>query len=115
MSLPFNPSSLVTKLETIKGWESLKSSIPYWGDICFSALEETISEYEEWPEDQGFGSSDTTYAVQSFINSIINHSGLGQKFMTSFTPSLSIVEYSESHIPIDENPNWYEVYPNSQK
>jgi hypothetical protein len=50
----------------------------------------------EWDEDQGFGSSDSTYMLKEFIDCVIwNHTNAG-KYMTKFTPRLSVVEYSEA-------------------
>jgi hypothetical protein len=61
----------------------------------------------EWDEDQGFGSSDSTYMLKEFIDCVIwNHTN-GGKYMTKFTPSLSVVEYSEAehHARIEQIEN----------
>ena len=48
-----------------------------------------------WDEDQGFGSSDGTYMMKDFIDNVIWRYASG-RLMTTFNPSLSIVEYSEA-------------------
>ena len=47
-------------------------------------------------EDQGFGSSDGTYMLKEFIDTVIWSQTPSGKYMTKFTPGLSIVEYSEA-------------------
>lgn len=49
----------------------------------------------DWDEGQGFGSSDGTYMLKDFIDNVI-WKYAGGKFETKFTPSLSVVEYSEA-------------------
>jgi len=44
----------------------------------------------DWDEDQGFGSSDGTYLLKDFIDTIISSHTKGYK--TVFNPSLSIVK-----------------------
>jgi hypothetical protein len=58
-------------------------------------LNDLIEEYQDWPEDQGFGSSDMTYVRQSFINTMISLANLNGYYMTDFKPYLKVVEYSE--------------------
>ena len=50
---------------------------------------------EDWPEGQGFGSSDGTYMLKEFIDNVIWSYTKGGKYMTDFTPILSVVPYSE--------------------
>ena len=45
--------------------------------------------YSDWPEDQGFGSSDFTSAIKTFVDFVIYYLELPLK--TSFTPTLSVV------------------------
>jgi hypothetical protein len=70
-------------------------NISQW-DILNTAME-VVSEWsEDWTEDQGFSSSDMTYLMKEFIDEVISESGNDGKYMTKFTPSLSVVEYSEA-------------------
>ena len=55
---------------------------------------EVCENYSDWDSDQGFGSSDITYAVKEVLDNIIMSFYRG-KLMTEFTPCLSVVEYSE--------------------
>jgi hypothetical protein len=55
------------------------------------ALSDVISDFEDWPEDQGFGSSDMTFAKKSFIDSMINMANLSNDYKTDFKPFLKVV------------------------
>jgi hypothetical protein len=70
-------------------------NIPQW-DVLNTAMEVVERWSEDWPEGQGFGSSDMTYLMKEFIDDVISESGKGGYYMTAFTPSLSVVEYSEA-------------------
>src|SRR5210317_601471 len=50
----------------------------------------------DWDEGQGFGSSDGTYMLKEFIDTVIWSFTKGGKYMTDFTPYLSVVPYSEA-------------------
>ena len=67
--------------------------IPQW-DLLDIATEVATDWTNDWDEDDGFGSSDGTYMIKDFIDNVIWRFA-GGKLMTKFTPSLSIVEYSE--------------------
>lgn len=41
----------------------------------------------EWPEDEGFGSSDMTFAIKEFVDGLLD-----PEFKTVFNPRLSIVK-----------------------
>lgn len=70
-------------------------NVPQWELLEIAS--EVESEWRcDWPEGQGFGSSDMTYMMKQFIDRAITQSGNGGKYMTKFTPSLSVVEYSEA-------------------
>jgi len=63
--------------------------------IQFSELVDTSVEIAEewtndWDEDQGFGSSDGTYLLKDFIDTIISSYTKGYK--TVFNPSLNIIK-----------------------
>ena len=60
-----------------------------------NSLEDLASDYSDWPEDQGFGSSDMTFVRKNFIDSMINYGNLNGYYETDFKPYLKVVEYSE--------------------
>ena len=95
MSLPFNPSFIYTKATNVAGFSELRSAMEgrcYFGDALRNALTNLIDEYSDWDSEQGFGSSDTTYAVKSLIDYLIGEAYLVRQFDTKFTPCLSIVK-----------------------
>lgn len=90
MSTPFTPFDLISNSLRIDGVNVLKVYFPvgYWMEY---AVEVTES-YSDFPSDQGFGSSDMTYAVKSLLDTLIRVSNLGSRFETQFTPCLTVVE-----------------------
>jgi hypothetical protein len=58
-------------------------------DRLISAVEVT-DEYSFWDEDQGFGSSDMTYAVERYLDTLIYYSGL--PYRTEYSPNLKVVK-----------------------
>ena len=105
MSLPFNIARLHEQASTIEGYEVIRNSFPAVSNLgfvisyatsVFDSLEEVAEDYMDWPEDQGFGSSDMTYVIKSFIDSMIGRANLRGHYETKFTPRLSVVEYSEA-------------------
>jgi hypothetical protein len=50
---------------------------------------EVTDEYSFWDEDQGFGSSDMTYAVERYLDTLIYYSKL--PYRTEFSPNLKVV------------------------
>jgi len=105
MSLPFNLNSVLATASLIEGFDVVRNAFPVEGrftkriitysDAVFEALEEVASDYSDWPEDQGFGSSDMTYVRKSFIDSMISLANLNGYYETKFAPNLKVVEYSE--------------------
>ena len=105
MSLPFNLNSVLATASLIEGFDIVKNAFPVKGryvdrvitysDAVFSALEDVAEDYMDWPEDQGFGSSDMTYVRKSFIDSMIRLANLNGYYMTDFKPYLKVVEYNE--------------------
>ena len=68
--------------------------VPQWELLNIAS--EVESEWRwDWPEGQGFGSSDMTYMMKHFIDRVITQNGKAGYYMTAFTPALSVVEYSE--------------------
>ena len=104
MSLPFNLNSVLATSSLIEGFDVIKNTFPVEGrytkrvitysDAVLEALGEVAEDYQDWPEDEGFGSSDMTFMIKDFIDNVIWRFASG-KLETKFTPSLSIVEYSE--------------------
>jgi hypothetical protein len=100
MALPFNLTSVLSARE-IEGYDIIENTFPViskWSgrqvtitDAIYEALSEVIQDFEDWPEDQGFGSSDMTFAKKSFIDSMIGIAGLHNEYKTDFKPFLKVV------------------------
>jgi hypothetical protein len=105
MSLPFNLNSVLASASLIEGFDVIRNTFPVEGkytkrvityaDAVYEALNDVAEEYQDWPEDQGFGSSDMTYVRKSFIDSMISLANLNGYYETDFQPYLKVVEYSE--------------------
>ena len=105
MSLPFNLNSVLATASLVEGFDVVRNAFPTVGkyskrvitysDAVYEALNDVAEDYADWPEDQGFGSSDGTYMMKDFIDNVIARFAWG-RLVTKFTPSLSIVEYSEA-------------------
>jgi hypothetical protein len=101
MALPFNLTSILS-VTNIEGYDIIENAFPViskWSgrqvtitDAIYEALSEVISDYEDWPEDQGFGSSDMTFARKSFIDSMIGIANLHDDYKTDFKPFLKVVQ-----------------------
>jgi len=106
MSLPFNPNSVLATASLVEGFDVIRNAFPTVGkyskrvitysDAVYEALNDVCEDYADWPEDQGFGSSDMTYVRQSFINTMIDFANLRGYYETKFDPYLKVVEYSEA-------------------
>ena len=106
MSVPFNPNSVLETASLIEGFDVVRNAFPVVGrftkrvityaDAVYEALNDVIEDYQDWPEDQGFGSSDMTYVRKSFIDSMIDMANLRGYYETKFQPYLKVVEYSEA-------------------
>jgi len=105
MSLPFNLNSVLATASLVEGFDIVRNAFPVEGrftkrvityaDAVYEALNDVAEDYSDWPEDQGFGSSDMTYVRQSFINTMIDLANLRGYYETKFQPYLKVVEYSE--------------------
>jgi hypothetical protein len=112
MSLPFDPIRVFETAPLIEGYDVIKNAFPVVGkytgrvitylDAVYEALDELREDYSDWPEDQGFGSSDMTFARQSFINSMISLANLNGYYDTAFQPYLKVVEYSEYYKEVND-------------
>ena len=100
MALPFNLTSVLSARE-IEGYDIIENTFPViskWSgrqvtitDAIYEALSEVIQDFEDWPEDQGFSSSDMTFAKKSFIDSMIGIANLHDDYKTDFKPFLKVV------------------------
>ena len=105
MCLPFNLNSVLESSSLIEGFDVIKNTFPVEGkytkrvitysDAVLEALGWVAEDYQDWPEDQGFGSSDMTFVRKSFIDSMISLANLDGYYETKFQPYLKVVEYSE--------------------
>ena len=99
MNYLVNPQDLVFRAKGhIVGFNEMirDEEIPQW-DLLETALNVVEEWTEDWSEDEGFGSSDMTYMIKDFIDTVIWKYTGGGKYMTKFTPSLSVVPYSEAN------------------
>jgi hypothetical protein len=102
MNYLVHPQDLVFRAKAhISGFNEMvrDEEIPQW-DLLELATEVATDWTNDWDEDEGFGSSDGTYMLKDFIDTVISSNyiknGLGSgMYMTKFTPSLSVVPYSE--------------------
>jgi len=112
MSLPFNLNSVLATASLIEGFDVVRNAFPVEGrftkrvitysDAVYEALNDVAEEYADWPEEQGFGSSDMTFVHQSFINSMISLANLNGYYDTAFQPYLKVVEYSEYYKEVND-------------
>ena len=101
MALPFNLSSVLEASSLIEGYGIIEKKFPVIGkytnrvitysDAVVEALGEVAVDFEDWPEDQGFGSSDMTYVRKSFIDTMINIANIDEDYKTDFQPYLKVV------------------------
>lgn len=97
MNYLVSPQNLVFRAKGyVNGFNDMVQSrnIPQW-ELFEMALEVSEDWTNDWPEGQGFGSSDGTYMLKNFIDNVCGRYASGQ-LTTGFTPSLSVVEYSEA-------------------
>ena len=88
MAAPFSYDELISRSQYVNGASELLSQTPVLTRVI--SAEEVEEEYSFWDEDQGFGSSDFTYAIQSFLENVIAYTGL--PYRTQFNPSLEVVQ-----------------------
>jgi len=101
MALPFHLNSVLDSASLIEGFNIIKNTFPVesrfsgriitYSDAVYEAISDVIQDFEDWPEDQGFGSSDMTFARKSFIDSMISVAGLHDDYKTDFQPYLKVV------------------------
>mgnify|MGYP001035329162 CR=1 FL=1 len=98
MNYLIDPTNLVLRAKGyIAGFTEMvkNEEIPQW-DLLETATEIATEWTEDWDEGHGFGGSDGTYMLKEFIDNVIWSFTKGGKYMTDFTPYLSVVPYSEA-------------------
>ena len=98
MNYLIDPQDLVFRAKShIDGFNEMvkNEEIPQW-ELLETALEVVEEWTNDWDEGDGFGSSDGTYLLKDFIDTVISNYSTSHKYMTDFTPYLSVVPYSES-------------------
>ena len=98
MNYLIDPTNLVLRAKGyITGFTEMvkNEEIPQW-DLLETATEIATEWTEDWDEGHGFGGSDGTYMLKEFIDNVIWSFTKGGKYMTDFTPYLSVVPYSEA-------------------
>ncbi len=94
MSYLIDPQTLVFSAKSrINGFSEMirDEEIPQW-DLLEIATEVATEWTEDWDSDDGFGSSDGTYLLKDFIDTIIGSYTKGYK--TIFNPSLTVSKIS---------------------
>lgn len=97
MNYLIDPQDLIFRAKSrIDGFTKMigEEEIPQW-DLLETATEIAEEWTNDWDEGHGFGSSDGTYMLKEFIDNVISSFTKGGKYMTDFTPYLSVVPYSE--------------------
>jgi hypothetical protein len=90
-----NPQDLVFKAKSrIQGFIEMitEEEVPQW-DLLETSLEIVEEWSSDWDDGHGFGSSDGTYLLKDFIDTVIGNYTNG-KYKTDFTPSLSVIKLS---------------------
>ena len=104
MNYLVHPSNIVSKALGIDSFKQMIND----EQVQFSELVDTSVQIAEewtddWDEDQGFGSSDGTFLLKDFIDTIISNftNSVYKKsgYQTVFNPTLSVeYKYSESEL-----------------
>jgi hypothetical protein len=95
MNYLVNPQDLVFKAKSrIQGLIEMitEEEVPQW-DLLETSLEIVEEWSSDWDDGHGFGSSDGTYLLKDFIDTVIGNYTNG-KYKTDFTPSLSVIKLS---------------------
>ena len=85
--LIFNAKAHISGFNEMIGNEQ----IPQW-DLLQTATEVAEEWTNDWDEDQGFGSSDVTFMLKDFIDTVIHQFTSFNIYKTEFNPSLQIVK-----------------------
>ena len=97
-TLIFNAKSRINGFNEMIGTEQ----IPQW-DLLETATEVAEEWTNDWDDGEGFGSSDGTYMLKDFIDTVISNftNSVYKKsgYQTVFNPTLSVeYKYSESEL-----------------
>ena len=98
--VPFNPTHIYKKAMTIVGYEVIEDTFPTDDGLCHTtavilSIEDIIGEYEAYGD--SFGSTDETFVIKSFVDNMLIYSELNNKYKTTFSPFLRVVEKIEDH------------------
>jgi len=85
-----HPLSFINRLKSINGIEVLKFS--HRPEVYLVDAIEFATELTEGFDGEEIGSSDFTFYLQGFINTLLDIEKLSSKYKTDFTPYLSVVE-----------------------
>lgn len=91
MNYLVDPQTVVFNAHGIEGFTEMirDEEIPQW-DLLEIATEVVEEWSVDWPEDQGFGSSDGTYLIKDFIDTTILSFAKG--YNAEFKPYLKIIK-----------------------
>lgn len=88
MSAPFSYDELIFRSHYLSGVTELLSQVPQ--HIRLQSAQDVEDEYSFWDDEQGFGSSDFTFAIQRFLDNVISYTGL--PYRTQFNPRLEVIQ-----------------------
>ena len=95
MNYLINPQSLVFQAKAyIKGFKEMIESENLPQHLLLELSTEVAEEWtNDWDEDQGFGSSDGTFMLKEFIDSVIfSIESLRNQYVTKFNPRLEVLK-----------------------
>ena len=81
MNYLVHPMHILTKANSVKGFHDILPQVPF--GLLADVAEEVAQQWtDDWPEGQGFGTSDGTYLLQDVIDQVIDK--VGCDFRTTF-------------------------------
>ena len=95
MNYLVDPQSLVFRAKAyIKGFKEMIESENLPQHLLLELSTEVAEEWtNDWDEDQGFGSSDGTFMLKEFIDSVIfSIESLRNQYVTKFNPRLEVLK-----------------------
>jgi len=85
---PFTQDQLLRRVLKTEGMLPVISHREVSTELLMRQCEQTVENYSDWPQEQGFGSSDMTFVVQGTIDNIIYETGI--PYQTTFNPMLFV-------------------------
>lgn len=81
-----SPDAVQYRAQFAEGYDKLEAHPNYLSlDERHSIATHVVETWTmDWPEDEGFGSSDMTYLVKDYLDHLIDFMELGDKFTTGF-------------------------------